>query len=346
MGQTRPGASRTGWRVVSREREGSPSLCGGLPGPERGGDLSLGVRQPLPSERLVVPVWPQRAVEADLEHPAAFHDSGRGLQVADGALQPGLPLCRPAPPRGPLELNWITRRDSENFAGLINYKEEFQPGARRFDVGERSNFLLVPMAVAALRQLLDWGVESTQETLRELTRRAARGAESLGLEVAAEPFRTGHLLGLRRRGGYPADVPTRLAARRWPRCGEPALAGQFVSAAGLRFVAHALECGFLQGQPHEGRGPAMSGHQGSDQRHLIVVIELCPVQRHHRLLPLPQDEGHPPCEKLPGVNPRVGKQPVYLLDSMLAFQPACYRHRLADGVHRKTGRVEDTQSGQ
>jgi selenocysteine lyase/cysteine desulfurase len=112
----------------------------------------------------------------------------------------------------PLELNWITRQGSEDFSRLIEYREEFQPGARRFDVGERSNFLLVPMAAAALRQILAWGVESIQETVRELTRRAARGAEALGLEVAPEAHRAGHLVGLRRRGGYAPDLPARLAA--------------------------------------------------------------------------------------------------------------------------------------
>ena len=113
----------------------------------------------------------------------------------------------------PLEHNWIARLGSEDFSRLVDYRDEFQAGARRFDVGERSNFQLVPMAVAALGQLLEWGVDSIQETVRELTRRAARGAQALGLEVPAEAYRAGHLLGLRRPGGYPADVPAKLAAR-------------------------------------------------------------------------------------------------------------------------------------
>jgi len=112
----------------------------------------------------------------------------------------------------PLELNWIARKNSEDFARLIDYRDEFQPGARRFDVGERSNFMLVPMAAAALRQLQEWGVDAIQETLRALTRRIAQGAQSLGLEVAPEAHRVGHLVGLRRRGGYAPDVPARLAA--------------------------------------------------------------------------------------------------------------------------------------
>ncbi len=113
----------------------------------------------------------------------------------------------------PVELNWISRKGSEDFARLIDYQEEFQAGARRFDVGERSNFMLVPMAAAALRQLQLWGVGSIQETLRELTRRIAQGAHSLGLEVAPEAYRVGHLVGLRRRGGYAPEVPAKLAAR-------------------------------------------------------------------------------------------------------------------------------------
>src|SRR5262245_8048127 len=45
-----------------------------------------------------------------------------------------------APPRRagrPLEWNWITRAGSDDFAGLVNYCDEFQPGARRYDMGER-----------------------------------------------------------------------------------------------------------------------------------------------------------------------------------------------------------------
>ncbi len=46
----------------------------------------------------------------------------------------------------PIEQNWIHRKDSENFARLVDYQDEFDAGARRFDVGERSNFALVPGA--------------------------------------------------------------------------------------------------------------------------------------------------------------------------------------------------------
>jgi selenocysteine lyase/cysteine desulfurase len=113
----------------------------------------------------------------------------------------------------PLEHNWLVRQGSEDFARLVDYRDTYQPGARRFDVGERSNFQLVPMAAVALSQLLDWGVDEIQRTLRTLTERIARGATGLRLEVTPEAHRVGHLIGLRRRGGYAPGVAQRLAAQ-------------------------------------------------------------------------------------------------------------------------------------
>ncbi|HZI14155.1 MAG TPA: aminotransferase class V-fold PLP-dependent enzyme [Myxococcus sp.] len=113
----------------------------------------------------------------------------------------------------PLEQNWMMRQGSEDFSRLVDYRDAYQPGARRFDMGERSNFQLVPMAAAALEQLLQWGVEDIQSTLRALTNRAAKGAVELGLEVVPEAHRSGHLIGLRRRGGYAPTVARTLAGQ-------------------------------------------------------------------------------------------------------------------------------------
>lgn len=114
----------------------------------------------------------------------------------------------------PLEHNWISRAGSEDFAGLVDYVEEFAPGARRFDVGERSNFVLVPMALAALRQLLAWGVPSIAATISELTSLVAAGAIERGYAVAPPALRGPHLLGLRKPGGVPPDLDARLATAR------------------------------------------------------------------------------------------------------------------------------------
>ena len=85
----------------------------------------------------------------------------------------------------PLEENWIARAGSDDFGALIDFTEEYRPGAERFDVGERTNFQLTPMAIAAVQQLLDWGVARIAATLRLRTDRIAAGAEALGLSRAA-----------------------------------------------------------------------------------------------------------------------------------------------------------------
>jgi selenocysteine lyase/cysteine desulfurase len=118
----------------------------------------------------------------------------------------------------PLEQNWIARKDSENFAGLVDYQSEYQPGARRFDVGERSNFALTPAARAALEMILGWGVGNVQATLAARNGAiAARARDAFGLSVADDRRRAGHFLGLRFDGpnypdGVPADLPAKLAA--------------------------------------------------------------------------------------------------------------------------------------
>lgn len=113
----------------------------------------------------------------------------------------------------PIENNWIARKASQDFAGLVNYRSEFQPGARRFDVGERSNFALTPAAKVALELLLSWGAARIQATLKARNDAIAERARAeLGLGSVPGHLRAGHYLGLRFSGGVPADLPGKLAA--------------------------------------------------------------------------------------------------------------------------------------
>lgn len=112
----------------------------------------------------------------------------------------------------PLEHNWIHRQSSEDFANLVTYRDAFQPGARRFDVGERSNFALMPMAKAAIAQILEWGVDNIQATLAAATRTIAQRAAEHGIVALPENRRAPHYLGLRFVGGVPDGLAERLAA--------------------------------------------------------------------------------------------------------------------------------------
>ena len=115
----------------------------------------------------------------------------------------------------PIEFNWIGRAGAENFARLIDYRDDYQPGARRFDVGERSNFILVPMLNAALEQILEWGVDAIEDTLAARNADIAARAARFGLDSAPASLRAGHFLGLRfPGGGLPDGLLSALAADR------------------------------------------------------------------------------------------------------------------------------------
>lgn len=106
----------------------------------------------------------------------------------------------------PLDPNWITRRDSEQFAELVNYRDALAPGAVRYDGGQRSKFLLNPMSLAALTQLLEWGVANIAASLGAYNRVLVEKAAALGFQTLPEQFRAPHLIGLRRPEGVPAAL--------------------------------------------------------------------------------------------------------------------------------------------
>jgi selenocysteine lyase/cysteine desulfurase len=110
----------------------------------------------------------------------------------------------------PIEHNWVNRRGSEEFSQLVDYEDAFQPGARRYDVGERSNFVLLPMAAEALRQLLDWGVENVSETIGALTDLIEQKAQERGIATIPKERRARHMIGLMLGPGAPDDLATRL----------------------------------------------------------------------------------------------------------------------------------------
>ena len=114
----------------------------------------------------------------------------------------------------PLEQTWIGRAGSDDFAGLVGYTDAFRPGARRFDVGENSNFVLVPMASAALEQLLAWGVGAVAATIAPLVERIAADAGTLGIGLAPAHLRARHMLGLRLPTGAGPAMAEALAAER------------------------------------------------------------------------------------------------------------------------------------
>jgi selenocysteine lyase/cysteine desulfurase len=111
----------------------------------------------------------------------------------------------------PLEENWIQRANARDFASLILYTGDYDKGARRFDMGERANFALLPSAVRAMNQLLQWDIAQISETAGALNRRLADAAAKLGFSAPPEPLRAPHYLSLRRKAAIPKELPEMLA---------------------------------------------------------------------------------------------------------------------------------------
>ncbi|MCX4545577.1 aminotransferase class V-fold PLP-dependent enzyme [Streptomyces sp. NBC_01565] len=127
----------------------------------------------------------------------------------------------------PLEENWILREGSEEFARLVDYRDGYQPGARRFDAGARTAFELTPMAVAALAQLTEWTVPGVAQALSGITGRIAEEAARRDLAFPAP--RGPHMLGI--------TVPEEFRDRVVPALEE---AGVYVGARGdaIRISPH------------------------------------------------------------------------------------------------------------
>ena len=127
----------------------------------------------------------------------------------------------------PLEHNWIVRENADDFAALVDYRDTFAPGARRFDVGARTEFELTPGAITALEQIAEWEPARIAATLELVTGEIEARVRALGCEIPGP--RGPHMLGLR----VPGESRERVLA-------ELASAGVHVGARGavLRVSPH------------------------------------------------------------------------------------------------------------
>lgn len=114
----------------------------------------------------------------------------------------------------PMEEGWITREGSRNFGGLIAYTDRYEPGAIRYDMGERANFTLMPGVVAALEMLTEWGVANIEATLGARNAALAVRLSALGLTPTPDHARGPHFIGAGLPDRAPDDLLARLAAEK------------------------------------------------------------------------------------------------------------------------------------
>jgi len=94
----------------------------------------------------------------------------------------------------PLEESWMNRQNARDFGKLSDYEENYSAGAARFTVGEASNFVLLPMLLASLDQILAWTPEAIQTYSKALNRPLLDFIERIGGHIEPELFLAQHLL--------------------------------------------------------------------------------------------------------------------------------------------------------
>ncbi|NEU67034.1 aminotransferase class V-fold PLP-dependent enzyme [Spirosoma agri] len=123
-----------------------------------------------------------------------------GYKWLMGPYSLGLAYFGPAFDEGiPLEEGWMNRLDSNQFHRLMDYQPAYRPKAYRYNVGEQSHFIQMPMLEASLTQLLDWKPERIQAYTEDLMQHAWPALEQLGCfiePVHGKQGRSHHLVGL------------------------------------------------------------------------------------------------------------------------------------------------------
>jgi len=97
--------------------------------------------------------------------------------------------------------------------GALIYDPDMSPGARRYDVGQTYNPVLLPMAEAALVQVTAWTPEAVQDTLAPITDTVISAARDMGYSTAPAGRGVAHITSLGKGSPPPDGMIAALAAR-------------------------------------------------------------------------------------------------------------------------------------
>lgn len=106
----------------------------------------------------------------------------------------------------PIEQSWLLRKGSEDFSRLVDYQDDYAPGARRFDTSVRANPVLILALEAALELMLDWGAQNITNYTRAISRGFCQALPQLGLRAADESTRPGNIFGLHAQQNLPLEA--------------------------------------------------------------------------------------------------------------------------------------------
>jgi selenocysteine lyase/cysteine desulfurase len=95
----------------------------------------------------------------------------------------------------PIEDSWMNKSNAHDFASLSNYSEEYKPGANRYNMGEFSNPILMPMLDKALDQVMEWGADNIQRYCGRLIQPLLQYLQENKYWMEEPAYRTNHLFG-------------------------------------------------------------------------------------------------------------------------------------------------------
>jgi selenocysteine lyase/cysteine desulfurase len=109
-----------------------------------------------------------------------------------------------------IEEPWMARAGAEDFSRLSEFTDEYQAGARRFDMSEKSSFSNISGALAAHELLAEWGVENIGSVLARTNLAIAAILDEHGFETMPAESRAPHFQGARLPGGDPRALAAAL----------------------------------------------------------------------------------------------------------------------------------------
>lgn len=114
-----------------------------------------------------------------------FGPYGLGFAYYDPSFNEGVPL----------EESWMNRDKALDFSNLTDYNEAYQPGARRYDVGESASFINLAMMQAGVDFINEFGVNNIEQYCNELIQPLIQYLQETDFWLAEESYRAPHLFG-------------------------------------------------------------------------------------------------------------------------------------------------------
>jgi selenocysteine lyase/cysteine desulfurase len=114
----------------------------------------------------------------------------------------------------PLEESWQARENAEDFGSLVNSSDNYKPGARRFDVGQKGTPTILPGVISALDQIKAWGVDNISDTLIGINNTIAEHLSALGFQLPESSKRSPHMFGAIIPGRYKGNLVAELSRRK------------------------------------------------------------------------------------------------------------------------------------